>query len=176
MTLRIVVALLLYLASHPIKAQPPRMTDEQQAWFNCLIAKSWCVSRSTDKTTQDGKLVAMISANGPAYYHGRVTRMTLQVACSDGKPVTMLMSGREIGPGDLALEYQVSPSGKMAKLVAKQVSAGYFFEIQDPTFLADLRAATKLGVQLSFPTDSKPSLVEYNLGDTDAALKRLGCF
>jgi len=176
MSLRVVPIIFVYFATIPVNAQPSKMTDEQQEWFYCLVSKNWCVSRSTDKKTGEGKAVAMISANRPAYFHGHISRVTLQVACSEGKPVTMLMTGREISSGDITLHYRISPSGKTGILSAKQTEAGYFFEIKNESFLGDLRDGTKVSVELSFPSEAKPSAVEFDLTGTDAALKRLNCF
>jgi hypothetical protein len=152
------------------------MTDEQQEWFYCLVSKNWCVSRSADKNTGEAKAVAMVSANKPAYFYGHVSRVTLQVACSDGKPVTMLMTGREVSSGDITLQYRISPSGKTGILSAKRTGSGYFFEIKNETILGDLRDGTKVSVELSVPSEAKASAVEFDLTGTDAALKRLNCF
>ena len=176
MGFRAFLAMLLCFAAVPSNAQPSKMSDEQQAWFYCLVSKKWCVASSADKNTREEKLVAMVSANKPARVQGHVSRVTLQVACSDGKPVTMLMTGREIDSGDIALHYQVAPSGKAGGITAKPASAGHFFEIQNESFLKDLRDSSKATVELSFPSEPKPSTLEYDLTGMDAALKRLGCF
>ncbi len=158
------------------QAQPARMTDEQQAWFYCLVSKKWCVASSADTSKREQKLVAMVSANKPAHLHGHVSRVTIQIACSEGKPVTMLMTGREVDTGDIALHYRVTPSGKTGSVTATQVSAGYFFEIKNESLLNDWRNGTKATVDLSFPSDPKPSTVEYDLTGMEGAVKRLGCF
>jgi hypothetical protein len=151
------------------------MTEEQQKWFNCLVSKKWCVSRSTDKDSQAGKLIAMVSAKKPAFFHRQVSRITLQVACAGEKPVIMLMSGREIPGGDINLNYQVSPSGKKGKLAAKQTGQGHFFEIRDQSFLDDLRVGQTLRMDLAFPSEPKVSTVEFSLVDTKTALQALKC-
>ena len=176
MGLRMVVAVLLCFAATPLNAQPSKMTDDQQAWFYCLVSKKWCVAGSADKNTHGEKLVAMVSANKPAHLHGHVSRVTIQIACSDGKPVTMLMTGREVDAGDIALRYRISPSGKVGAATASQASAGYFFEIKNASLLDDWRNGGKATVDLSFPSDPKPSTVEYDLTGMETALKRLSCF
>ena len=157
-------------------AQPATMSDEQQAWMSCSISRQWCVTKSVDKGTREERAVAMVSAKKPAYFHGQISRVTLQVACSHGKPTTVLMTGREINEPEVAVGYRVDPTGKSGKVSAEQVGARHFFELQNRSFFDDLKGAKKATIGLTLPSDGSSNTLEFDVSGGEAAIKRLNCF
>ena len=160
----------------PGTGQVQRMTDEQQAWFNCVVSTEWCVANSIEKATQQKRAVAMVAAAKPLIISGRASRVTLQVACSKDQPITMLHTAREIAQNEISLHYRVEPSGRTGDLVGKNASAGHFFEFASQEFLKDLAGAEKAAFEANFSSQKEASVLEFNVSGTNTALKRLKCF
>jgi hypothetical protein len=160
----------------PAAAQPAGMSADEQAWFSCMISRRWCVVASTNSAPGNDRMIAMVSAKNPARVHGRVSRITLQIACSGEKPQVMLMTGLEIDAKELTLNYRIEPSGA-GSLVAKHASAGHFFELSDPDFLRQLKTANAASIDLVVPDDGDRggSRLDFDLRDGAAALKQLSC-
>jgi hypothetical protein len=155
-------------------AQSGRMSNEQQEWFFCLISKDWCVARSVDEHTGEQKTVAMVAAARPLQLSSGTSRATLQIGCSEGLPVTMLHSGREISDHEITINYTLEPTGSSGQLSAKNVGAGHFFEFRSPAFLKDLEGATKAFIKVSFASGQSNNL-EFNVVGGAAVLTKLKC-
>jgi len=164
----------LWLCS-PAVSQTGKMSDQQQKWFECLISKKWCVARSIDQTTGEQKEQAMVAAMGPLQLRSGVSRATLQIGCSEGKPETMLHTGREIPDPAIVLEYRVEPTGRSGQLTANNVLAGHFFRFPDGTFLDDLKGATKVAFEVKLTNDGPSNALEFNLVGASSELRKLSC-
>jgi hypothetical protein len=161
--------------SSPAFPQTAKMTDEQQEWFLCVISKEWCVAHSVDRTTGEQKAIAMVAALGPLQLRSGVSRATLQIGCSEGKPTTMLHTGREIPDAAIVLQYRVEPTGRSGQLTANNVSAGHFFRFPDDAFLHDLKGASKVTFEVKLPNEKPSNELQFNVGGASNTLGNLSC-
>jgi hypothetical protein len=164
-----------FLIASPAASQSGNMTNEQQEWFLCLVSKEWCVARSTDGATAKQKAVAMVAAKAPMQLRAGSSRATLQIACSEGKAVAMLHSGRELGDAVITLRYRLEPTGRSGEVTAKNVNAGHFFEFPSEMFLQDMKQATKAVVEVKLTNQDHSSRLEFDVAGGANALKKLSC-
>jgi len=157
-------------------AQAPKMTENQQAWFYCLVSTEWCWAESLDKTQGQERGVAMVAAKQPLTVKGRPSRVTLQIACSQGKLVAMLHSGREIEEQQLLLQYKIGPHGKVGDLTATNASANHFFEFPTQQFLSDLKGGASAAIVVSSSSEGQRPALEFNVSGSETILKRLSCY
>jgi hypothetical protein len=171
--LHLIAAAALFFGALPAFPQNGKMSDEQQAWFLCLISKEWCVAPSVNQAGAR-KAVAMVAAKNPLRLHSGISRATLQIGCSDGNPVIMLHSGREISGPTISLHYTMQPSGRSGDVNATNVEAGHFFEFQRQEFLKDLEGATTAYIQVKLTTGESGE-VEFNVVGSEKTLEKLDC-
>ncbi len=168
-------AAILFCYVPAVPAQPAKMTPDQQEWLNCFVSKQWCVAVSMDKDTQQPKAIAMVSAKKPLSLPAGISRVTLQIACTGGKPIAFLATGRTSSDSDLMLRYRVEPSGAAGAFVGKHAGDGHFFEITDADFINALKASTKLTFETTLAEQKKEATLEFNVAGFSPALKKLDC-
>jgi hypothetical protein len=118
----------------------------------------------------------MVAAKQPLTVKGRPSRVTLQIACSQGKPVAMIHSGREIEEPKLSLQYKIGPNGNAGDLTATNASANHFFEFPSEQFLSDLKGGATAAIAVSVSSKGESPPLEFNVSGSEAILKRLSCY